>query len=82
MVREKEKGTRATSLFELSSLVWIDLACLSLDGTRAFLHFVFRKFKGGACLHLREFEAEKSQCVDVILCMWVEGLLNCFNATS
>ena len=55
----------------------------SLDGMRAFLHFVcaflfcvcFRSSKGVACLLLKEFEAEIFQCVDVILSMCVEGVV-------
>ena len=50
---------------------------------RAFLHFVcafllcenFRRSKGGACLPRKSFEAENIQCVDVVLSMRVEGVV-------
>ena len=49
---------------------------------RAFLHlfvpfcFVyFRRSKEGACLQLKEFEAENFECVDVIISMCVEGVV-------
>ena len=50
---------------------------------RAFLRFVcaflfcvcFRRSKEGACLFVKEFEAENSQCVDVVLSMCVEGVV-------
>ena len=62
MVRENVKK-KLESPCELRWLVWILRFCcsvniLSLDGTRAFLHFVcasffcenFKRSKGGACL--------------------------------
>ena len=38
----------------------------------------FRRSKGGACFLLKEFEAEHFQCVDVVLSMRVEGVVELF----
>ena len=38
----------------------------------------FRRSEGGACFLLKEFEAENFQCVDVVLSMRVEGVVELF----